>query len=369
MTARPAGTPGVSPTTLTEFFAARGPSRAAFIAAHVTGAAAPVAMGEDWGTRRYFRVQAGGTSFILMDSVPDHLPFAAPGHRVADFIRIAAALREAGLHAPAVIAADETEGYVLLEDMGDTSFYAAIEQGGDESALYALATDVLGALGALSKNTLSLPRYRDTHVHKGRRRVVDWYAPLVRGTQNPDGMAEEYLNVWDTIERALPPATEGFVHGDYHVQNLMWLPGEKGLARCGILDFQGAMWGPASYDMANLIGDIRRDVPSAIAAAALAQRTAGMNDGERQSFNAWLAVLMMQFHCRVAGQVIRLAAVSGKPAHLRHMPRIQRYIRDGLKNPALSPLAAWFAREKIAFDTPPAFDAAAIKNFIRPDAF
>lgn len=372
MTASSAGraAPHSAPATAKEFFETREVPRAAFIAAHLSDAGAPMAIGEDWGTRRYFRVGAGDRSFILMESVPDHLPFAAPGHKISDFIRIAAALRVAGLHAPEIIAADEREGYVLLEDMGDVSFYAAIEQSGDERGLYMLAADVLHHAGdVFTANSLGLPLYRDTHVHKGRRRVIDWYAPLVRGSVNPDGMAEEYLSVWDAIEKQLPPAREGFVHGDYHVQNLMWCDAGRDLTRCGILDFQGAMWGPLAYDLANLLGDIRRDVPDDIAADALARRTDGMDRDDKDAFSAWLGVLMMQFHCRVVGQVIRLATVSGKPAHLRHMPRIQRQINDGLKNPALAPLAAWFATEKITFDVPPVCDDAAIKSLIRPDAF
>lgn len=372
MTTSSAGraSPHSAPTTAKEFFETRDAPRAAFIQTHIKNASAPVAMGEDWGTRRYFRVAGDGRSFILMESVPDHMAFAAPGHRIVDFIRIAAALRGGGLHAPEIIAAEEREGYVLMEDMGDVSFYEAIGQGGDEGALYALATDVLHRCGeSFTDNALGLPLYRDTHVHKGRRRVIDWYAPLVRGSVNPDGMVEEYLSVWDVIEKQLPRAREGFVHGDYHVQNLMLCPHETGLARCGVLDFQGAMWGPLAYDLANLLGDIRRDVPGDIAGAVLARRTQGMGPDEKESFSAWLAVLMMQFHCRVAGQVIRLAAVSNKPAHLRYMPRIQRQISEGLNNPTLAPLAAWFAKEKITFAAPPAFDDAAIRSLIRPDAF
>lgn len=362
--------PSSTPSTAKEFFATRDVPRAAFIAAHVPGTGAPHAIGEDWATRRYFRVGGADGSFILMESVPDHVVFAAPGHRIADFIRIAATLRVAGLHAPEIVAVDEREGYVLMEDMGDVSFYTAIENGEDQGALYTLATDALCRMGdAFTANTLKLPLYRDTHVHKGRRRVIDWYAPLVRGSMNPEGVVDDYLTVWDDIEKQLPPAQSGFVHGDYHVQNLMLCAGERDLGRCGILDFQGAMWGPLAYDLANLLGDIRRDVPKDMADAALARRTKNMTKDEKETFAAWLSVLMMQFHCRVAGQVIRLAAVSGKPAHLRHMPRIQNYMREGLKNPALAPLAAWFARENITFDAPPSFDAAALKTLIRPDAF
>ena len=358
------------PATLKDFFAARDPVRASFIAAHVRKAGAPVLIGEDWGTRRYYRVPSVPGSYILMESVPDHFPFAAPGHRIDDFIRLSAALRFAGLHAPEVIAADADEGYVLLEDMGDVSFYDAIRTGGDEYDLYALSVDVLSAMEhAFPDNAMGLPHYADTHIHKGRRRIIDWYAPMMRGALNPDGMAEGYLSVWQTIERALPHCPMGFVHGDYHAQNLMWRGHAEGLARCGILDFQGAMWGPLPYDLSNLLGDIRRDIDPALADDMVARRTAGMTPGERDAFMAWYPVLKMQFHCRVIGQVIRLAAVQGKTRHLVHMPRLQNYMREGLKDPLLAPLAAWFGAHGIAFDAPPVIDEMKLRDLIRPDAF
>lgn len=355
-------------TPLSDFFSTRPPARRDFLARSLADAGEPVLMGEDWGTRRYYRVGAQGQTYILMESVPDHMPFAAPGHRIADFIRLSAALRDAGLHAPAIIAQDADEGYLLLEDMGDESFYGAAQShAADEASLYTLATDVL-IHAATHVSTDGLPRYADTHVHKGRRRVIDWYAPVMRGRMNEDGLADDYLAVWDFIERDLPPCPEGFVHGDYHLQNLM-LCGGNGLWRCGILDFQGATRGPLPYDLANLLGDIRRDVSPTIAKAMMAHRTDGMDAATRESFMAWYAVLKAQFHCRVVGQVIRLAVVQGKPKHLAHMPRLQRYMRDGLADPVLAPLRSWFDKNGIAFDGALAADPVAPGALIRPDAF
>lgn len=354
-------------TPLSVFFETRPPVREAFLKEQGCDDGAITPIGEDWGTRRYFRVDARGQSFILMESVPDHMPFAAPGHRVADFIRLSSALNDAGLHAPAIIAADVAEGFVLMEDMGDQSFSNAMSAGGTEKHLYRLATDVLVHMAKMTKVD-GLPLYTASHVHKGRRRVIDWYAPVMRGQVNPDGWAEEYLSVWDDIEKSLPPCPQGFVHGDYHVQNLMLCPEEQGLRRCGILDFQGAMEGPLPYDLANLLGDIRRDVPHDIEDAMINYRTSGMDAAARDNFMAWYVILKIQFHCRVIGQVIRLGTM-GKPAHLRHMPRLQRFVNEGLSQPLLAPLQRWFAEKGIIFDGRLAADPAAPGSLIRPDAF
>lgn len=321
--------------------------------------------------RRYFRlVRNDGGTAILMESVPDHDSRATPGHRIGDFIRIGGWLRDIGLRAPEIYAADEDNGYMLLEDFGDLSFKAALGRGMDPALLYGLATDVLIRIRrADAASVLALPSYYDSHVHKGRRRIVDWYAPILLGRRNPDGMAEEYLAVWDMIERSLPSCPQGFLHIDYHVENLMWTGG-KGPACCGILDFQGAMIGPVPYDLANLLEDARTDVAPELRRAMLDLYCAGMGAAERELFENWYRVLATQFHCRLMGQFIRLALALGKPRYLAFLPRVADYLREGLADPVLAPLAGWFRANGIVFDpgSLPHVDADAAA-FIRDDAF
>lgn len=328
-------------------------------------------VGEDCAFRRYFRLRKGdGKTAVLMEAVPDDAPMATPGHKIGDFIRIGYYLRKIGLNTPAVYDADETTGYVLMEDFGDTSFKTAREQGADNEALYGLATDVLSALAAeAAESTIDLPDYYASHVHKGRQRVVDWFMPAVRQEANPDGLVESYLAVWQKIEQDLPPCPQGFLHIDYHAENLMYLPSRKGLFRCGILDFQGAMRGPVPYDLANFLEDVRIDVPEDIRHGMLARFCRDMTAEERESFMAWYRILAMQFHCRVAGQFIRLAVRDGKPRYLAYLPRVCRYIREGLSDPVLTPLAAWFAAQGIDFQLSDIGDVSAVSAFIRDDAF
>lgn len=359
------------PVSAAEYFTGRAPLRRAFLDEYLSGCGPDTLLKEDWGTRRYYRVTGpDGSPYVLMEAVPDHFPYALPGHKISDFLRIGHALEQAGLHPPSVIAAQAEQGYLLLEDLGDTSFFDAVAGGGDEQALYRLATETLLHLrGAFRENSLSLPLYTASHVHAGRRRVIDWYAPLARGARNPEGLTEDYLRVWDAIEAALPPCPQGFIHGDYHAQNLMWLPEETGLRRCGVLDFQGAMWGNLPYDLTNLLEDIRRDIPDDIRRGMKELYTRGMGAAEKEAFLAWYPVLAMQFHCRVIGQIIKLAAVQGKAGHLRHMPRLQAYVRGGLENAVLAPLADWFAAQDVSFSEAIKTDANSIAALIRPDAY
>jgi aminoglycoside/choline kinase family phosphotransferase len=357
-------------TTLPDYFAARPPYRDIFLRTHLTAIESVQPIGEDWGTRRYFRVAAGGHSYILMEAVPAHLPFAAQGHRIADFIKIATELTRAALHAPAIVAADPDEGYVLMEDMGDTRLWDVVNGPAGERAVYEGAVDVLRQFQtSFPENTLSLPLYRDSYIHAARRRIIDWYMPAVRGEMNADSVVGLYLSIWDEIESKLPPAPMGFVHGDFHLQNLMWLPDGAGTGRCGLLDFQDAMWGPLPYDLANLLDDIRRDVPDDVRTAMMERRMAGMAADQKEAFLAWYPVLALQFHCRIIGQVIRLALVQGKTAHLKNMPRIQAHVKRGLVLPAMAPLNTFLKDQGVTFDAPFEFDADKIRSLIRPDAF
>lgn len=323
----------------------------------------------DGSSRTYTRVRnSAGISAILMESAPDSSPHATPGHRIADFLRLAAALRTSGLRAPDIYAAQPDDGLVLMEDFGDTSFHLALKNGIPPLELYGLAAHVLTRL-RLSPPDVELPDYFESHVHKGHRRIVDWYAPAIRRAQNPDGLAESYLAAWQDVEKTLPPPACGFLHIDFHVDNLMWLPNAQGLDRCGLLDFQGAMRGPLAYDIANLLGDMRVDVPRIVPTPVLDILCAGMNRDEAASLRLWSTILSAQFHARMVGQVIRLALVNDKPRYMTYLPRLLVALQEDLKHPALTPIKRWLAENSIDLAPGADINPQEARPFIRSDAF
>ena len=357
------------PTPL-QFFESRGDLRGDFLRRCGWAGVPLTPVGEDCAFRRYFRMTRGEDSVILMEAVPDGSDIATTGHRLIDFVRISAYLRRLGLVTPAVFEADDANGYLLIEDFGDVSFKAATDVKASRGDLYALATDILAELRRRAHpDDMDLPGYYESHVHTGRRRAVDWYMPAVLARRNPDGLADDYLRVWDSIEAQLPPCPRGFQHIDYHFENLMWREGFEGLARCGILDFQGAMTGPVPYDLANLLEDARVDVPADLRAAMLARYCADMGAEERAAFMAWYRILATQFHCRVIGQFIRLSVRDGKERYRAFIPRLGGYIREGLKDPVLAPLRAWFAAQGVDFSNTTIPPADVVRPFIREDAF
>jgi hypothetical protein len=150
---------------------------------------------------------------------------------------------------------------------------------------------------------------------------------------------------------------------------MMWLPERVGIQQTGLIDFQGAMMGPAPYDLVNLLDDARRDVPQDIRDACLNQFLAGMAAEDRESFEAWYPVLAAQFHCRVIGQALRLAILDGKTRLLTIIPILRRHLIRDLSSPVLKPLKDWFDAQGVDFSDVRQIDPAKAAKFIRPDAF
>jgi aminoglycoside/choline kinase family phosphotransferase len=325
---------------------------------------------EDCAYRRYFRLSGNNTSAILMESVPDHHEICTPGHNISDFIKIGQRLHHIGIKVPEIYEADIQKGYVLLEDLGDVSLKKAAFGHASRDELYELAIDVLSHIEKFQDEIdLDLPNYYESHVHEGRRRVVDWYMPCVRLQMNPDELVTEYYSIWHQIESSLPDCPQGFLHIDYHFENLMWLPQNQGIQRCGVLDFQGAMLGPIPYDLANVLEDARIDVPASIRSAMLDRYCQSMTIENKELYRAWYRVLATQFHCRVLGQFIKLALRDGKDRYISFVPRVAGYIREGLKDPLLKPLKDWFDNYSIDFTEMLDLESPQIVNSIREDAF
>lgn len=287
-------------------------------------------VGEDASTRRYVRVSKGNRSAIFMEVYAE-----TPGHRLMDFIRIGTWMREIGLHTPEIYEADEQAGHLLLEDFGDISLKTATQNGTSPSNLYKQATEILDFLNK-QDCPLDLPHYHESLIHHGHCKIIDWYIPTVRGDKNPDNLIETYLSVWSEIENALPPCPNSFLHIDFHAENLMWLsPG------IGILDFQGAMIGPAPYDWGNLLEDPRHEISNDLRQNLLSDKD--------DLFLAWYRILTTQFHCRVIGQYIKLAYTQNKPRYLNFVPLTEKYIASALKDPLLSPLKRFFSEIDLDF--------------------
>lgn len=311
-----------------------------FLAGHGWGAAERHPLAGDASFRRYVRLRRGADRAMLMDAPP-------PEEDVRPFVRVAQLLERLGLSAPRVLAADEAAGLLLLEDLGDETYTRVLASGGDETALYTLATDLLIDLHRRFDLSMAdgVPPYDDEKLLDEAALLVDWYLPAIRGEATSPALRAEYLDRWQETFSIARSAPDTLVLRDYHVDNLMLLDGREGVAACGLLDFQDAVIGPRSYDLVSLLEDARRDVPQDMAAAMIARYCDAFPALDRDAFHASYAVMGAQRSAKIVGIFTRLDRRDGKPVYLEHIPRVWRWLEADLAHPVLYDLRGWFDRE------------------------
>jgi N-acetylmuramate 1-kinase len=310
-----------------------------FLRAAGWGGAARGKLAGDASFRRYDRLRHEDRSAVLMDAPPAH-------EDVRPFLRIARLLHSLGLSAPRVVAEDVAAGLLLLEDFGDRTYTRLLADGADEAQLYTLAVDALIALHRRFDLAAAgdIPPYDETRLLNEAALLVDWYLPAIRGQPTPAPLRHDYLQVWRGVLPFIAGAPATLVLRDYHVDNLMLLDGRDGIASVGLLDFQDAVIGPASYDVVSLLEDARRDVSPALASAMIERYLAAFPALDYDGFAASYAVLGAQRSAKIVGIFTRLLKRDGKGQYLQHIPRVWRLIEQDVQHAALAPVAAWLER-------------------------
>jgi aminoglycoside/choline kinase family phosphotransferase len=289
----------------------------------------------DASFRKYFRLTRGNGTAVVMDA-------PAPWEDVRPFVRIGRHLLAMELSAPDIQAIDETNGFLLLEDLGDDTFARVLANGGDEAELYARATDVLAAVHAAPDHGLlpGLGGYEGEALIEAAILLPEWYLAEATGQTTPAEVVEGYRETWRHCLASLPAGPDALLLRDFHKDNLLWLPQRPGVRACGLLDFQDAQRGHPSYDLVSLIEDARRDVSPKVHAACLARYLAATGLDEKD-FRTGFALMAAQRHARIIGLFVRLLRRDGKPEYLPYLPRVWGQFERALAHPALEPMRAW----------------------------
>ncbi|MEZ5606654.1 MAG: phosphotransferase [Burkholderiaceae bacterium] len=283
----------------------------------------------DASFRRYLRIDAadGGTR-IIMDAPPAH-------EDCAPFVQVAQLMRDAGLNVPQVLAWDPAQGFMLLTDLGARTMMEAIDRERPEAnrALYEQALDALLAWQQASRPG-ALPPYDAALLQRELQLFPDWYLTRHRGVPVEGGLRETLDKTFALIVARNLGAPPVFVHRDFMPRNLM--VGEGG-GPLGVLDFQDAVRGPLTYDIASLMRDAFLSWDEEFVLDITIRyweraRKLGLMDFEdwHSDFGSfWRAVEWMglQRHLKVAGIFARLTLRDGKPKYLADTPRFIAYIR------------------------------------------
>ena len=278
--------------------------------------------------RRYLRVDStAGTSRIIMDAPPDKLD-------TAPFVKITDLFRSAGLHTPQVLAWNQAQGFMLLTDLGSQTMMDQIQPDDAQANLsrYLQAVDVLIQLQTASKPNM-LPAYNDALLQRELQLFPDWYLAKHRGITLTDVQRTVLDKAFATIVQHNLKAPSVYVHRDFMPRNLMLSSHDT----LGVLDFQDAVYGPVTYDIASLMRDAflswEEDFVLEVTVRYWERaRKAGLmnHDGWADDFGAFyraVEYMGLQRHLKVAGIFARLTLRDAKPKYLADAPRFINYIR------------------------------------------
>lgn len=279
----------------------------------------------DASFRRYFRLDTHtpGLARIVMDAPPEK-------EDSRPFVQVAGLMREAGVTAPQVLAWDEAQGFLLLDDLGARTMLDAIDRDRPEANLprYQQAIDALVRWQLASRPGV-LPPYDEALLRRELQLFPDWYLARHRGV-TLDARQQAVLDkAFTLIVQNNLAQPQVYVHRDFMPRNLM-LGNDDAL---GVLDFQDAVHGPISYDIASLMRDafLSWEEPFVIDVTARywqAARAAGLPvDADFGAFYRDVEWMGLQRHLKVAGIFARLTLRDGKPKYLADAPRFIAYIR------------------------------------------
>lgn len=284
----------------------------------------------DASFRRYFRIATTNGSRIVMDAPPPH-------EDCRPFVRIAGLLREAGVHAPEVLAQDLEQGFLLLTDLG-TQTYLDVLQPENADALFTDAIDALCKWQGASQPDV-LPGYDRALLRRELNLFPEWYIARHLGVALSPQEQEILNNAFRLLEDSALAQPQVFVHRDYMPRNLM-----VSSPNPGVLDFQDAVYGPVTYDVVSLFRDAflswsDQEVTRWCAQYREAAGRAGLPVQPEPEFTRAFDWMGLQRHLKVLGIFARIFYRDGKPQYLADTPRFTGYVRDiGARYAEFTPL-------------------------------
>jgi N-acetylmuramate 1-kinase len=280
----------------------------------------------DASFRRYLRLDAREGSRIIMDAPPEK-------EDCRPFVKVAKLMADAGLNVPRVLAWDEALGFMLLDDLGTRTMIEVVNRDDPHAnqGLYLRAIDALVAWQAASRPGV-LPAYDRPLLARELALFPDWYLEQHRGIKVEGTMRETLDGMFQLIMDRNLAAPSVYVHRDFMPRNLM-MPSSATETRLGVLDFQDAVYGPITYDVACLMRDAFLSwdeefvLDITVRYWQKAQKAGLPVDPDFGEFYRAVEWMGLQRHLKVAGIFARLTLRDGKPRYLADAPRFIGYIR------------------------------------------
>ncbi len=288
------------------------------------------AASSDASARSYWRTCGPPPSWIVMDA-PPALEDARP------WLAVNARLAAAGLHVPDVRAHDLEQGFLLIEDLGNTTYLEMLDEARVDS-LYAAALAALLRMQT-AVDVRGLPPYDHAALDRELELMPEWFLGRHLGRRLSGTEREVLQAAFATLVEAALEQPRCFVHRDYHSRNLL-VPARDGTAGTaepwwnpGIIDFQDALHGPLTYDLVSLLRDCyiawdRQRVEAWVEdyRQRLLDSSLGAAIPDPAQFLRWFDLMGLQRHLKVLGIFSRLHYRDGKSAYLGDLPRVYAYV-------------------------------------------
>jgi tRNA threonylcarbamoyl adenosine modification protein YjeE len=314
----------------------------------------------DASARAYETIGDQDTIMMNAPAMPDGPPvrdgkpysqIAKLAEDVSAFVGVDQLLRENGLQAPEIYAADVDNGLLLTENFGaatiiDDKRAPIVER-------YEASVELLAHMHGLefaSKiefqrgKVHTIPPYDHEAMMIEAELLLDWYIPH-ETSADKDKENARFKQIWTDLIGIVSAHPKTITLRDYHSPNIIWMDDNSGIDRVGLIDFQDAVLGPQAYDVASVIQDARVDVSQDLETRLLDHyikcRKGASPDFDEVEFRASLAIMAAQRATKILGIFVRLDVRDGKPNYRVHIPRMLDYLGRSIKHPVLADYRDW----------------------------
>lgn len=282
----------------------------------------------DASFRRYFRVNTPDSTLIIMDAPPAH-------EDCKPFIDIAQRLAAVGLNTPRILEQNLDDGFLILNDLGNQTYYQRLQSDISDGELQSIYRDALAAMVDMQKaDTTGLPVYNRDRLLTELGLFNEWYVQQYHQTTLTEKEQIQLTQMFDLLVDHNDKQAKVFVHRDYHSPNVMLCDPAIHGKNPGVIDFQDAVLGPISYDVVSLVMDARttweepQQLDWAIRYWEMARAANLPVPADFADFHVDYEYMGLQRNLRILGVFARLAIRDNKKHYLDHMPRVNAYVRQ-----------------------------------------
>ncbi|WP_250513894.1 phosphotransferase [Caballeronia sp. INDeC2] len=275
----------------------------------------------DASFRRYFRLESDsehGKTLIAVD--------APPPEKCREFVQVAGLLEAANVHVPKILEADFDAGFMLVTDLGTTTYISVLDEKNARPMMRA-AIDTLIRFQQTAREGV-LPSFDEAFLRREMELMPEWFIGRHLGREVTADERKTLDHTFTLLVQSALAQPQTFMLRDFMPRNLMVCEPNP-----GVLDFQDAVYGPITYDMASLMRDAFISWEEAFQLDCVAYyweraKKAGLPvDADFGEFYRQLEWMGLQRHIKVLGLFARIHYRDGKPQYLADLPRFIGYAR------------------------------------------